>query len=141
MEPQITIAPDRQPALRMVPVPADTNYAGDIFGGWVMSQVDMAAGITAERRSRGRVVTVAVNAFHFKQPISVGDIVSFYTEVTKVGRTSITVEVLVIAERNPSNPVTVKVTEATLTFVAVDAGGNKRELTDGVSVPPPDSQK
>ena len=120
--------PDKDPALRVVPMPADANQHGDIFGGWVMSQVDMAAGITAERRARGRVATVAVNAFLFKQPISVGDVVSIYADVVKVGRTSITVDVLVIAERHPAHPITVKVTEATLTFVAVDAEGNKREL-------------
>lgn len=114
-------------------MPSDTNYAGDIFGGWVMSQVDMAAGITAERRARGRVKTVAVNSFQFKQSISVGDVVSIYADVVKVGRTSITVDVLVIAERHPSNPVTVKVTEATLTFVAVDAEGAKRELIESVN--------
>lgn len=119
-----------QLALRVTPMPADVNANGDIFGGWVMAQVDIAGGVTAARRARGRVVTVAVNAFQFKQPVSVGDVVSFYTVVESTGRTSITVHVEVIAERNPSAPVTVKVTEATLTYVAINAEGRKRELPD-----------
>jgi acyl-CoA thioesterase YciA len=112
-------------------MPADTNPAGDIFGGWVMAQVDIAGGIAAAQRARSRVATIAVNSFQFKQPISVGDVVSFYAEIVKTGRTSVTVDVLVIAERHPENPVTVKVTEATLTYVALDAAGNKRELPPG----------
>ena len=111
-----------------MPMPSDTNPSGDIFGGWVMSQVDIAGGIAAARRARGRVATVAVNAFAFKQPISVGDVVSFYADIVKVGRTSITVDVLVIAERHPENPITVKVTEATVTYVALNRDGSKREV-------------
>jgi acyl-CoA thioesterase YciA len=119
---------DHQLALRVTPMPADVNANGDIFGGGVMAQVDIAGGVTAARRARGRVVTVAVNAFQFKQPVSVGDLVSFYTQVVAVGRTSITVHVEVLAERNPAEPVTVKVTEATLTYVAIDGSGTKRQL-------------
>ena len=85
--------PEGQPILRVVPMPSDTNYAGDIFGGWIMSQVDMAGSIPAIRRARGRVATVAVNSFVFKQPVFVGDIVSLYADIIKVGRTSITVDV------------------------------------------------
>jgi acyl-CoA thioesterase YciA len=96
-----------------------------------MAQVDIAGGIAAAQRARSRVATIAVNSFQFKQPISVGDVVSFYAEIVKTGRTSVTVDVLVIAERHPENPVTVKVTEATLTYVALDAAGNKRELPPG----------
>ncbi|MBI4984578.1 MAG: acyl-CoA thioesterase [Rhodocyclales bacterium] len=128
MTEQITARPLREPELRVVPMPSDTNPSGDIFGGWVMSQVDVAGGIVAMRRARGRVVTVAVNAFAFKQPISVGDVVSFYVDIVKVGRTSVTVDVLVIAERHPEHPITVKVTEATLTYVAVNLDGSKREM-------------
>lgn len=109
-------------------MPADTNPAGDIFGGWIMSQVDIAAGVVASQRSRGRVVSVAVNAFVFKQPVSVGDVVSFYAEVLRVGRTSMTVDVEVFALRHPTDPLVVKVTEATLTYVAVDLQGRKREI-------------
>lgn len=118
----------RQPELRLMAMPADTNPAGDIFGGWIMAHVDLAGGVAAIRRSRGRVATVAVNEFQFRQPVSVGDVVSFFTTILKTGRTSITVGVEVFAERNPSHPLTVKVTEATLTYVALDAEGKKREV-------------
>ena len=120
--------PERIPELRVMTMPADLNGNGDIFGGWVMAQVDIAGAIPAMRRSRGRVATVSVNEFLFKQPISVGDVVSFYADIVKVGRTSITVNVQVYAERHPANPVVVKVTEATLTYVAIDGQGNKREV-------------
>lgn len=122
------LLPDRQPTLRLMTMPADMNSNGDVFGGWVMSQVDIAGGVAAMRRARGRVATVAVNAFQFKQPISTGDVVSFYADIVRVGRTSITLNVAVYAERNYFKPVTVKVTEATLTYVAIDANGNKREV-------------
>ena len=112
--------PTRDPVLRVVPMPADSNPAGDIFGGWIMSQVDIAGAIPALRLARGRVATVAVNSFVFKQPVLIGDLVSFYAEVAKVGRTSITVNVEVYAQRGTAAEVTVKVTEATLTYVAVD---------------------
>ncbi len=118
---EITALPDgREPTLRLVPMPADSNSSGDIFGGWVMSQVDIAGSIPAMRLARGRVATVAVNSFVFRQPVMVGDLVSFYAEVVKVGRTSITVSVEVYAQRNPVKEECVKVTEATLTYVAVD---------------------
>ena len=94
--------PGREPALRVVPMPADANQHGDIFGGWVMSQVDIAGGVVAARRARGRVATVAVNSFVFKQPVLIGDVVSFYAEIRRVGRTSITVDVEVYAQRNPT---------------------------------------
>lgn len=118
----------KMPVLRVMPMPRDLNPAGDVFGGWIMSQVDIAGAIPARQRARGRVATIAVNSFVFRQPISVGDIVSFYAEVLKVGRSSITVDVEVFAERNPEEPVVVKVTEATLTYVAVGADGVKRDI-------------
>src|SRR5438132_6280209 len=111
--------PDRQPALRVVPMPSDANQNGDIFGGWVMSQVDIAGSVPAARRARGRVATVAVNSFVFKQPVLIGDVVSLYAEIIQVGRTSITVDVQVYAQRNPGKMICVKVTEASLTYVAV----------------------
>ena len=77
--------PDKEPVLRVVPLPADVNQFGDIFGGWVMSQVDIAGGVVAARRARGRVATVAVNSFVFKQPVLIGDLVSFYAEIARVG--------------------------------------------------------
>ena len=122
--------PAKHCTLRVVPMPADLNQNGDVFGGWVMDQVDVAGAIPAMRRARGRVATVSVNSFLFKQPVSVGDIVSLFAEIVHVGRTSITVNVEVYAERNYANPVTVKVTEAQLTYVAIDGNGEKR------SVPP-----
>lgn len=120
--------PDRQPVLRIMPMPSDSNPAGDVFGGWVMAQIDVAGGVLAARRARGRIATIAVNALQFREPVAVGDLLSFYVDVIKVGTTSITVDVQVFAERTPDNPVVVKVTEAQLTYVAVDSKGNKRPL-------------
>ena len=109
---------NKEPTLRVVPMPADANQHGDIFGGWIMSQVDIAGSVLAARHSRGRVATVAVNSFQFKQPVFIGDVLSFYAEIMRVGSTSITVNVEVYAQRNPREIETVKVTEATLTYVA-----------------------
>lgn len=120
--------PGEELALRVMPRPADVNASGDIFGGWVMAQVDIAGAIPAMRRARGRIATVAVNSFLFKQPISVGDVVSFHARIAKTGRTSITVDVQVFAERNPAHPIVVKVTEATLTYVCLNQDGSKREV-------------
>jgi acyl-CoA thioesterase YciA len=116
---QHTTLPQREPTIRVAAMPSDANYTGDIFGGWLMGQVDIAGSIPALHRAKGRVATVAVNSFVFKQPIFVGDVVSFYTRIVKVGTTSITVDVEVYAQRDPAKPVCVKVTEATLTYVAV----------------------
>jgi acyl-CoA thioesterase YciA len=114
------VTPDgREPTLRVVPMPSDANYTGDIFGGWIMSQVDIAGSIPAIELAGGRVATVAVNSFVFKQPVMIGDVVSFYAKVVRVGRTSITVDVEVFARRRELHEA-VKVTEATLTYVAVD---------------------
>lgn len=115
-----TTLPDRQPTLRVVAMPSDCSYTGDVFGGWIMAQVDIAGSIPAVHLARGRVATVAVNSFLFKQPVFMGDVVSFYARVEKVGRTSITVDVEVYSQRDPANPVCVRVTEAKLTYVAVD---------------------
>jgi acyl-CoA thioesterase YciA len=111
---------DREPTIRVLAMPTDTNAAGDIFGGWIMSQVDIAGSITAFRRARGRVVTVAVNSFEFHQPVFVGDLISCYAQVIRIGRTSLSVKVEVYAERNRQQEECIKVTEAVLTFVAVD---------------------
>ncbi len=120
--------PDIQPSLRIMAQPRDTNGAGDIFGGWIMSQVDIAGAVEAVRRSHGRVVTVAVNSFVFHQPVFVGDLVSCYAKVTKVGNTSITVDVELFAERNRDRNTCHKVTEATLTYVAVDENRKPRPV-------------
>lgn len=120
---------DRPVTVRVVPMPADTNGMGDIFGGWIMSQVDIAGGIAAARRARGRVVTVAVNALEFKKPVFVGDVVSCYAEVTRVGRTSITVKTDVYAERRAATE-NVKVTESTFTYVAIGDDGRPRVVPE-----------
>lgn len=125
---RISTLPNKHSTLRVMPMPADLNPHGDVFGGWVMAQVDVAGAIPAMRRARGRVATVSVNSFLFKQPVSVGDIVSFYADIVRVGSTSITVRVEVYAERNYSAPIIVKVTEAELTYVAIDGDGMKRKV-------------
>jgi len=127
-----TTLPQREPTIRVAAMPSDANYTGDMFGGWLMGQVDIAGSIPALHRAKGRVATVAVNSFVFKQPIFVGDVVSFYTRILKVGNTSITVEVEVYAQRDPAKPTCVKVTEATLTYVAVNEERKPR------AVPPED---
>src|SRR5439155_170534 len=119
---------NKLPALRVMTMPADANQNGDIFGGWIMSHVDIAGGILAGRTARGRVATVAVKEFIFKQPVQVGDVLSFYTDLVKIGNTSITVTVEVYAERRPSDPKVVKVTQATLTYVAIDRDGRPRPV-------------
>ena len=119
----------RVPALRVVPMPADANPNGDIFGGWIMSHVDIAGGTVASRVARGRVATVAVNAFVFKQPVQVGDVLSFYTDVVKIGNTSVRINVEVYAERGRADTRVVKVTEARLTFVAIDGEGRPRPIS------------
>lgn len=124
----LSLPKDRMPSLRVVPMPADANHNGDIFGGWIMSQVDIAGGIVAGRLARGRVATVAVKEFVFKEPVQIGDVLSLYAEVARVGNTSITVDVEVYAERGREDPKVVKVTEATLTFVAIDRDGRPRPV-------------
>ena len=115
---EISLPAGKEPVLRVVPMPADANQHGDIFGGWIMAQVDIAGSVLAARRALGRVATIAVNSFQFKQPVFIGDVLSFYGEIVRVGTTSITVNVEVYAQRNPTDVETVKVTEATLTYVA-----------------------
>ena len=114
--------------LRVMPLPADVNGNGDIFGGWLMAQVDLAGAVLPSRIAKGRIATVAVNQFVFKQPVSVGDLVSFYSRVERIGRTSVTVNVAVYAERNPANLQVVKVTDANLTYVAIDREGRPRPI-------------
>ena len=126
--PDLELPKNRLPALRVVPMPADANHNGDIFGGWIMAQVDVAGGTVAGRVARGRVATVAVNAFVFKQPVQVGDVLSFYADVVRIGHTSVTINVDVYAERGRSDTRIVKVTEATLTYVAIDPKGRPRPI-------------
>ncbi|WP_293999110.1 acyl-CoA thioesterase [Sphaerotilus sp.] len=112
----------------MMPMPSDANGNGDIFGGWIMAQVDIAGAVLPARIAKGRIATVAVNQFIFKQAVSVSDLLSFYATVERIGNTSVTVHVEVYAERNPADPQTVKVTEANLTYVAIDRAGRPRPI-------------
>jgi acyl-CoA thioesterase YciA len=121
--------PSAMPSLRVVPMPADANQFGDVFGGWIMAQVDIAGSIPATQRAKGRVATVAVNSFIFKQPVAIGDLVSFYATLTRTGNTSLTVDVTVYAQRDPGNENALKVTEATLTYVSIGADGRPKPLT------------
>ena len=120
--------PEMELVMRVMPMPADANGNGDIFGGWIMSQVDLAGCILPARISRGRVATVAVNQFVFRNAVSVGDVLSFYARVERVGNTSVTVIVEVWAERRPADPLLVKVTEAQVTYVAIDLEGKPRPV-------------
>jgi acyl-CoA thioesterase YciA len=120
--------PDEDPVLRVMPMPADANVHGDVFGGWIMAQVDIGGAIRAARRANGRVTTVAVNSFVFKQPVFVGDLLSVYARIARVGRTSVTVDVAVYAERSRLIDDIVKVTEATLVYVATDEQRRPRPL-------------
>ncbi|WP_119964537.1 acyl-CoA thioesterase [Simplicispira lacusdiani] len=134
--PATTLPDGKELVLKVIPMPADTNGNGDIFGGWVMAQVDLAGSVLPARYVQGRMATVAVNEFVFKQPVRVGDILSFYSSVTRVGRTSITVDVEVFAERFTDQGRYVKVTEALLTYVAIDAEGRPRPLPVKEGTPP-----
>ena len=127
--------PEGMPTLRVMPMPSDANIHGDVFGGWIMAQVDIAGALPAVRRANGRVGTVAVNSFVFKQPVFVGDLLSFYAKIVKTGTTSITVNVEVYAERNRLQADVVKVTEATLTYVATDDDRRPRTLPPLPPVP------
>jgi acyl-CoA thioesterase YciA len=123
---------DRQPTIRVVAAPGDTNAGGDIFGGWIMAQVDIAGSIAAYRAAKGRVVTVAVDSLQFHQPVFVGDHVSCYADVVRIGRTSMTVQVEVYAERDRGGGAQhLKVTEARVTYVAVDEQRRPRQVVPG----------
>ena len=124
----VKLPTDKELVLRVIPMPADCNANGDIFGGWVMAQVDLAGSVIPARYTGGRMATVAVNEFIFKQPVRVGDILSFFSQLTRIGRTSVTVKVEVYAERFRSQGKYIKVTEASLTYVAIDDQGRPREV-------------
>ena len=126
--PIVDLPTDKELVLRVIPMPADVNANGDVFGGWVMAQVDLAGAVLPARMAQGRIATVAVNQFVFKQPVKVGDLLSFYAEITRIGNTSITVTVEVYAQRLRTKTEVVKVTEATLTYVATDAMGKPRPV-------------
>jgi acyl-CoA thioesterase YciA len=125
---KLSLPADKELVLKVIPMPADCNANGDIFGGWVMAQVDMAGSVLPARYVNGRMATVAVNQFIFKQPVKVGDILSFFAEVTRIGNTSITVQVEVYAERFRAQGRYIKVTEASLTYVAIGDDGKPRPI-------------
>lgn len=120
--------PDMELVMRVMPMPKDANGNGDIFGGWIMSQVDLAGCVLPARISRGRVATISVNEFVFRSAVSVGDLLSFYARIERIGNTSVTVHVEVWAERRPADPMLVKVTEARATYVAIDGQGKPRPV-------------
>ena len=124
----VSLPTDMELVLKVVPMPADCNASGDIFGGWVMAQVDLAGTVIPARYARGRIATVAVKEFIFKQPVRLGDILTFYASLTRLGRTSVTVKVEVFAERLYLQGQYIKVTEATLTYVAITEQGEPRTL-------------
>jgi acyl-CoA thioesterase YciA len=124
----VPLPTDQELVLKVIPMPADCNANGDIFGGWVMAQVDLAGAVLPARYVRGRMATVAVNEFIFKQPVKVGDILSFFSRVQRIGNTSISVKVEVFAERFSTQGEYMKVTEATLTYVAIDDQGKPRQI-------------
>ena len=119
---------DKELVMKVIPMPADCNANGDIFGGWVMAQVDLAGSVIPARYAQGRMATVAVNEFIFKQPVRVGDILSFFGHVTRVGTTSVTVQEEVYAERFRTQGRYVKVTQASLTYVAIDENGKPKAI-------------
>jgi acyl-CoA thioesterase YciA len=124
-----TVMPtDKELVLKVIPMPADSNANGDIFGGWVMAQVDLAGSVIPARIAKGRIATVAVNQFVFKQAVKIGDLLSFFAEVERVGTTSVTVKVEVYAQRMRQPEPVIKVTEANLTYVAIDLEGKPRAL-------------
>ena len=122
---------DEELVLKVIPMPADANANGDIFGGWVMAQVDLAGSVIPARYTQGRMATVAVNEFIFKQPVRVGDILSFFSKLIRIGRTSVTVRVEVYAERSRNQGHYIKVTEASVTYVAIDDEGRPRAIPAG----------
>ena len=126
--PEAHVPPDHVLVLKVIPMPGDANANGDIFGGWVMAQVDLAGSVLPARYAQGRMATVAVNQFIFKQPVRVGDILSFYAKMERIGRTSMTVNVGVYAERIRYQGRFIKVTEAQLTYVAIDDNGQPRPV-------------
>lgn len=129
----VALPTDSELVLKVIPMPGDCNANGDIFGGWVMAQVDLAGSVIPARYTGGRMATVAVKEFIFKQPVRVGDILSFYSQLVRIGRTSVTVKVEVFAERFHSQGRYVKVTEASVTYVAIDGNGKPKPIQSTVS--------
>ena len=123
------LKPEGTLSLQTIAMPADTNWSGDVFGGWIVSQMDLAGAIHAERFSKGRCATISINEMTFLVPVKVGDVISCYTKILKVGNTSIQMEIEVWDSHDDSRP-PVRVTEGVFTFVAVDVKGNKRPIPE-----------
>jgi acyl-CoA thioesterase YciA len=123
----------RDPIIRTVPQPADMNGNGDIFGGWVLSQMDVAGGVLAAKIARGRVATVAIAAMTFVQPIKVGDVVSIYGKVARIGRSSITIDLETVVQRRHDSA-EIRVTHGTFVFVAIDQEGRPRQVAQEACV-------
>lgn len=126
--------PPGQPALQTVAMPADANPNGDIFGGWLLSQMDLAGSVVAYERAGGRIATIAIDAMTFLKPVYVGDLVSCYAEIIRVGTTSIRVKVETFARRREGGTV-IKVTEGIVTYVAIDEKGQKRPVPPAIVEP------
>ncbi|AFZ83462.1 acyl-CoA thioesterase YciA [Candidatus Kinetoplastibacterium blastocrithidii TCC012E] len=120
---------EKELVLRIMPMPSDSNINGHIFGGWIMSQIDIAGSILAAKIAAGKVATIAVNSIQFKDPILVGDLISLYASIVRTGNTSITVSIDVYSQKRPFQNDSVKAVEAKLTYVAIDKQGNSRPLT------------
>ncbi|WP_370940778.1 MULTISPECIES: acyl-CoA thioesterase [Acinetobacter] len=123
------VRPEGILSLQTIAMPADTNWSGDVFGGWIVSQMDLAGAIHAERFSKGRCATISINQMTFLVPVKVGDVISCYTKILKVGKTSIQMEIEVWDSHDDSRP-PIRVTEGVFTFVAVDVKGNKRLIPE-----------
>ncbi|WP_290446877.1 acyl-CoA thioesterase [Acinetobacter lwoffii] len=123
------VRPEGVLSLQTIAMPADTNWSGDVFGGWIVSQMDLAGAIHAERFSKGRCATISINQMTFLVPVKVGDVISCYTQILKVGKTSIQMEIEVWDSHDDSRP-PIRVTEGVFTFVAVDVKGNKRLIPE-----------
>ena len=123
------VRPEGILSLQTIAMPADTNWSGDVFGGWIVSQMDLAGAIHAERFSKGRCATISINQMTFLVPVKVGDVISCYTKILKVGKPSIQMEIEVWDSHDDSRP-PIRVTEGVFTFVAVDVKGNKRLIPE-----------
>ena len=123
------VRPEGILSLQTIAMPADTNWSGDVFGGWIVSQMDLAGAIHAERFSKGRCATISINQMTFLVPVKVGDVISCYTKILKGGKTSIQMEIEVWDSHDDSRP-PIRVTEGVFTFVAVDVKGNKRLIPE-----------
>ena len=127
----IHVKPEGTLSLQTIAMPADTNWSGDVFGGWIVSQMDLAGAIHAERFSKGRCATISINQMTFLVPVKVGDVISCYTKILKVGNTSIQMQIEVW-DSHDSSLEAKRVKEGVLTFVAVDVKGNKRQIPEEV---------